>query len=112
MWPRNSPRVGAAARGLFRHQGGAGRLHQGLAIDHAAEGIRVNTLSPGATMTARLTERHGSEAAVEAELGPLHLLGRVARPEEIAEGAVFLASDAASFMTGADLLIDGGYTAH
>ena len=84
---------------------------KGLAIDHAAEGIRANTLSPGATMTPRLVERHGSEIAVEAELGPLHLLGRVGRPEEIAEAALFLASDAGSFVTGADLLADGGYTA-
>jgi NAD(P)-dependent dehydrogenase (short-subunit alcohol dehydrogenase family) len=84
---------------------------KGLAIDHAAEGIRANSLSPGATMTPRLLERHGSEVAVEAELGPLHLLGRVGKPEEIAEAALFLASDAASFVTGADLLADGGYTA-
>jgi len=84
---------------------------KGLAIDHAAEGIRVNSLSPGATMTSRLLTRHGSELAVETALGPLHLLGRVGRPEEIAEAALFLASDAASFVTGADLLADGGYTA-
>lgn len=106
-------RVSAPRRAAYSATKGAlVAFTKGLAIDHAAEGIRANTLSPGATMTQRLTERHGSEFAVEAELGPLHLLGRVARPEEIAEGAVFLASDAASFMTGADLLIDGGYTAH
>jgi len=106
-------RVSAPRRAAYSATKGAlVAFTKGLAIDHAAEGIRANTLSPGATMTPRLTERHGSEAAVETELGPLHLLGRVARPEEIAEAAVFLASDAASFMTGADLLVDGGYTAH
>ncbi|HMK67313.1 MAG TPA: SDR family oxidoreductase [Stellaceae bacterium] len=84
---------------------------KGLAIDHAAEGIRVNSLSPGATMTSRLLSRHGNELAVETALAPLHLLGRVGRPEEIAEAALFLASEAASFVTGADLLADGGYTA-
>jgi NAD(P)-dependent dehydrogenase (short-subunit alcohol dehydrogenase family) len=44
-------------------------------------------------------------------MGPKHLLGRLGQPEEIAHAAVYLASDASAFMTGADLLIDGGYTA-
>ena len=44
-------------------------------------------------------------------MGPKPLLGRVGRPEEIARAALYLASDASAFMTGSDLLIDGGYTA-
>jgi NAD(P)-dependent dehydrogenase (short-subunit alcohol dehydrogenase family) len=44
-------------------------------------------------------------------MGPKHLLNRLARPEEIARAALYLASDASAFMTGSDLLIDGGYTA-
>jgi NAD(P)-dependent dehydrogenase (short-subunit alcohol dehydrogenase family) len=44
-------------------------------------------------------------------MGPKHLLGRLGLPEEIARAALYLASDASAFMTGSDLLIDGGYTA-
>jgi NAD(P)-dependent dehydrogenase (short-subunit alcohol dehydrogenase family) len=44
-------------------------------------------------------------------MGPKHLLGRLGQPEEIARAALYLASDASAFMTGSDLLIDGGYTA-
>ena len=47
----------------------------------------------------------------EKEWGPKHALGRLGQPDEIAAGAVFLASNESSFMTGADLLLDGGYTA-
>ena len=44
-------------------------------------------------------------------MGPKHLLNRLGRPEEIARAAIYLASDASAFMSGSDLLIDGGYTA-
>lgn len=86
-------------------------LAKGMALDHAGENIRVNSLSPGAVMTERLTSRFGSTEAVEAHFVPLHPMGRVGRADEIAEAALFLASDRSSFMTGADLLVDGGYTA-
>jgi NAD(P)-dependent dehydrogenase (short-subunit alcohol dehydrogenase family) len=87
------------------------QLAKVMAADHAAEGVRVNTLSPGAIETGRLLRRYGDMAEARAALGPKHPMGRLGLPEEIAEAAVFLASDAASFMTGADLLVDGGYTA-
>ena len=82
-----------------------------MAADHAAHNIRVNALSPGAVETERLVRRFGSMAEARRAAGPKHLVGRLGRPEEIAQAAVFLASDAASFMTGADMLVDGGYTA-
>ncbi len=82
-----------------------------MAIDHAAQNIRVNTLSPGAVETERTLRRYGSFAAANQAIGGKHLTGRLGRPDEIAGAAVFLAGDAASFVTGSDLLVDGGYTA-
>jgi NAD(P)-dependent dehydrogenase (short-subunit alcohol dehydrogenase family) len=87
------------------------QLAKCVAVDHARDNIRVNSISPGAINTARSLRRFGTREASNAARGPLHLLGRIGEVEEIAAGALFLASDESSFMTGADLLIDGGYLA-
>jgi NAD(P)-dependent dehydrogenase (short-subunit alcohol dehydrogenase family) len=92
-------------------KGGLIQLAKVMALDHATQGIRVNTLSPGGVGTDRLIRRFGSLEAAEREWGPTHPVGRLGRPEEIAAAAVFLASDESSFMTGSDLLVDGGYSA-
>ena len=105
-------RVGSAGRAAYcATKGALIQLAKVMAIDHAAQNVRVNTLSPGAVETARLLRRYGSFAAAGEALGPKHLLGRLGRPPEIAAAAVFLAGDGASFVTGSDLLVDGGYTA-
>jgi NAD(P)-dependent dehydrogenase (short-subunit alcohol dehydrogenase family) len=84
-------------------------LAKAMALDHAAENIRVNSLSPGPIETKRYLRNFET---LEAARASHHTLtGRLGMPDEIAAGAVFLASDEAAFMTGADLLIDGGYTA-
>jgi NAD(P)-dependent dehydrogenase (short-subunit alcohol dehydrogenase family) len=91
----------------------AGLIHlaKAMAVDHGAEGIRVNSLSPGAVATARLLQRWPDLDAADTGLGPAHLLGRIAQPDEIAAAAAFLLSGDASFVTGTDLLVDGGYAA-
>jgi NAD(P)-dependent dehydrogenase (short-subunit alcohol dehydrogenase family) len=105
-------RVGSAGRAAYcATKGALIQLAKVMAIDHAAQSIRVNTLSPGAVETQRILHRYGSFEAAREGLGPKHLLARLGRPHEIAAAAVFLASDAASFVTGSDLLVDGGYTA-
>jgi NAD(P)-dependent dehydrogenase (short-subunit alcohol dehydrogenase family) len=87
-------------------------LAKGMALDHASDGIRVNTLSPGGIATEAMAREFGDLATAERDWGRArHPLGRLGRPEEIAAAAVFLASEESSFMTGADLLVDGGYTA-
>lgn len=104
--------VGSPGRAAYcTAKGGLIQLAKCLAIDHAGDGIRANTLSPGAVGTERLTWRYGSVEAADAEIGPKHLTGHVATSEQIAAAALFLASDASSNMTGADLLVDGGYNA-
>jgi NAD(P)-dependent dehydrogenase (short-subunit alcohol dehydrogenase family) len=105
-------RVGSPGRAAYcATKGALIQLAKVMAIDHAPQNIRVNTLSPGAVETQRTLNRYGSFAAANRAIGPKHLLGRLGRPEEIAGAAVYLASDAASFVTGSDLLVDGGYTA-
>lgn len=86
-------------------------MTKAMASDHAAQKIRVNTLSPGAVETGRMPLRYGTMEKAREALGPKHLLQRLGQPEEIAAAALFLASDASSFMTGSDLLVDGGYNA-
>jgi NAD(P)-dependent dehydrogenase (short-subunit alcohol dehydrogenase family) len=105
-------RVAAPERAAYcATKGALIQLAKVMAADHAREGIRVNTLSPGAVATGRLVHRYGDMDKARAHHGPKHLLGRIGEPEEIARAALFLASDASSFMTGSDLLVDGGYTA-
>jgi NAD(P)-dependent dehydrogenase (short-subunit alcohol dehydrogenase family) len=105
-------RVGSAGRAAYcATKGALIQLAKVIAIDHALENIRVNTLSPGAVETERIVRRYGSFEAARGAIGPKHLLGRLGRPPEIAAAAVFLAGDGASFVTGSDLLVDGGYTA-
>jgi 3-oxoacyl-[acyl-carrier protein] reductase len=85
---------------------------QGLAYQLAAKGIRANSLSPGNTYFPdgvwHNIEQHNPDLFGQAMA--LNPTGRMARPEEIARGAVFLASPAASFITGANLLVDGALT--
>ena len=105
-------RVGAEGRSVYcATKGALIQLAKVMAIDHARDNIRVNTLSPGAVETERISFRYGSMADARARAVPKHPIGRLGQAEEIARAAIYLASDASSFMTGSDLLIDGGYTA-
>jgi NAD(P)-dependent dehydrogenase (short-subunit alcohol dehydrogenase family) len=80
-------------------------LTQVLAAEYGPHGIRVNALLPGGTDTPAATFKTANERAF---VESLHALKRIARPEEIAASALYLASDASSFTTGAALLADGG----
>jgi NAD(P)-dependent dehydrogenase (short-subunit alcohol dehydrogenase family) len=105
-------RVGTPNRPAYcATKGALLNLVRGMAIDHAPDNVRVNTISPGAVETGRMLYRFGTMEKAREVMGPLHLLRRLGQPHEIAQAALFLASDASSFMTGADLLVDGGYTA-
>ena len=105
-------RVAAPGRPAYcATKGALIQLAKVLAADHAAQGIRANTLSPGALETRRMLQRWKSMDEARTVMGPKHLVNRLGQPDEIAQAALYLASDASRFMTGSDLLIDGGYTA-
>lgn len=82
------------------------------AVQLADRGIRVNSVSPAWVWSNPVAAMSRGDRALADEVGgELHVLGRIADPEEVARVVVFLASDAASFITGADIPVDGGYTA-
>jgi NAD(P)-dependent dehydrogenase (short-subunit alcohol dehydrogenase family) len=109
--------VGAPLLAAYSAAKGGLRLFTKSAALYCAEqgyGIRVNSLHPGFTDTAMLdgiTQAYGDPATVKAKLAKRQPLGRLAAPEEVARAALYLASDEAAYMTGAELVLDGGFTA-
>ena len=87
------------------------QLAKAIALDYVGQGIRANTLSPGGIATHRQLLRFPDMETAQHEWGARHPMGRLGEPDEVARAALFLASEDSSFMTGADLLIDGGYVA-
>lgn len=85
------------------------------ALFYAKEGIRVNSVHPGYIWTPLVADlarqSPGGEEAFRRELGSRHPLGHVGEPDDIAAGIVYLAADESKFVTGSELVIDGGYTA-
>jgi meso-butanediol dehydrogenase/(S,S)-butanediol dehydrogenase/diacetyl reductase len=88
-------------------------LTRNAALENAAHGIRVNCVCPGGinTRVSHILGRH-DEDGFRKTMGDAHPLGRLGEPDEIANAILFLASDAASFITGASLVVDGGIISH
>jgi len=105
---------GSAAAAYCAAKGGVVLLTKAMAIDHARQGVRVNCICPGDVDTpmlkvdARLRGMNLEDYLAAAADRPM---GRIGKSEEIASAALFLATDASSFMTGTTLVVDGGGTA-
>lgn len=87
-------------------------LTKAMAIDHGHEGIRVNCICPGyidAGLAEGYFQSQANPAQARIDAGKLHALWRIGKPEEVAQVAIFLASDDASFVTGSAYVVDGGF---
>ena len=92
-------------------KGAIAQLTKVIAVEYGARGIRANAVVPGVVETDILEGIVEDSRATLASYGGAHPIGRVAQPMEIAEVIAFLAAPASSFMTGALVMADGGYTA-
>lgn len=103
--------VGAPSAAAYQATKGAVRLFtKSTAVDYAEYNIRANSIHPGVIRTP-MTEDLLSDPGVEKAMLGTTIMQRPAEPEEVASAVLFLASDEASFMTGSEMVVDGGYTA-
>jgi NAD(P)-dependent dehydrogenase (short-subunit alcohol dehydrogenase family) len=104
--------VGMAKTAAYAASKGAiAQLTKVIAVEYGGQGIRANAVAPGVIETGILEGIVEDSRATLASYGHLHPIGRVGQPKEIAEVIAFLASPRASFITGAIVMADGGYTA-
>ena len=82
-----------------------------VALEYAEKGVRVFAVAPAGIETAMVDRIAGADSAMRSKFTALHPMGRIGRPEEVASAVLFLASGAASFMTGHSLPVDGGWLA-
>lgn len=103
--------IGAPAAAAYQAAKGASKmLAKSCAVDYAKYNIRVNSVHPGLIMTPIFGHLAEDKVAMKKLLGTT-LMERPGQPDEVAYPVLFLASDESSFMTGAELVVDGGYTA-
>jgi NAD(P)-dependent dehydrogenase (short-subunit alcohol dehydrogenase family) len=86
-------------------------LTKTAALEYAKQGIRINAVCPGVIKTPMVDRTTGKDKTVEKQYEAMEPVGRMGHPEEVAESIVWLCSDAASFVTGHALAVDGGWTA-
>lgn len=109
--------IGDPQLAAYNASKGAVRIFTKSAALHCAKagyGIRVNSIHPGyiwTPMVEQLAEEQGDVEETRRQLAGLHPIGRVGEPDDIAFGVLYLASDESKFVTGSELVIDGGYTA-
>lgn len=101
-------RPGRIAYNASRH--GVDGLTKTAALEYAAKGIRINAVAPGSIRTDIFHRSTGGDPSREEYYAKGHPIGRIGEPEEIAQAALWLLSDAPSFMVGHTLMIDGGFT--
>jgi NAD(P)-dependent dehydrogenase (short-subunit alcohol dehydrogenase family) len=86
-------------------------LTKSAAVEFGKQGIRVNAILPGVVDTDMYQRFAGEKPEFRAQMNAMHPIGRIGKPEEMADAAIWLSSSKSSFVTGHSLMVDGGYTA-